>query len=158
MHLFFLVGCEHNFADLSAFSSYFARNFQRHCCTKCSSIVRRLRQIGGFWVVSVRRTELLQRYISITSHYITFRHFKRHLHLKWSGVHQQLHVILNTKWWYVSSGTQKLVKKARFIYFGMDSTWDGCLSSRQCILIFKQSLLFMNFLFWNHIYEGYLRQ
>ena len=31
-------------------------------------------------------------------HYITlhYRHFKRHLHLKWPVVHQQLHVIRNT--------------------------------------------------------------
>ena len=34
----------------------------------------------------------------ITLHYITlhYRHFKRHLHLKWPVVHQQLHVIRNT--------------------------------------------------------------
>ena len=36
--------------------------------------------------------------ISHRLHYITlhYRHFKRHLHLKWPVVHQQLHVIQNT--------------------------------------------------------------
>ena len=35
---------------------------------------------------------------AITLHYIKlhYRHFKRHLHLKWPVVHQQLHVIRNT--------------------------------------------------------------
>ena len=38
------------------------------------------------------------RLVNITFHYITlhYRHFKRHLHLKWPVVHQQLHVIRNT--------------------------------------------------------------
>ena len=36
--------------------------------------------------------------IEPTQHYITlhYRHFKRHLHLQWPVVHQQLHVIRNT--------------------------------------------------------------
>ena len=47
-----------------------------------------------YWLIA-----LLQMWIeTFILHYITlhYRHFKRHLHLKWPVVHQQLHVIRNT--------------------------------------------------------------
>ena len=55
-----------------------------------SSSIRRYRE-GGF------RSGLHPGGLLHTLHtYIHYRHFKRHLHLKWPVVHQQLHVIQNT--------------------------------------------------------------
>ena len=43
----------------------------------------------------------------ITLHYITFCHFKHHLHLKWPVVHQQLHVLEEI--WHQIFATEPLV-------------------------------------------------
>ena len=50
------------------------------------------------WTLSLVVIEPRTWNILVPLHYITlhYRHFKRHLHLKWPVVHQQLHVIRNT--------------------------------------------------------------
>ena len=52
------------------------------------------RRWRGYWRNRIRHRKNLLRWL----HYITlhYRHFKRHLHLKWPEVHPQLHVIRNT--------------------------------------------------------------
>ena len=46
----------------------------------------------------IKKQQRLNCNIPVYFNYITlhYRHFKRHLHLKWPVVHQQLHVIRNT--------------------------------------------------------------
>ena len=70
--------------------------FMTICCDQlfwklfCNCYIRLARPA---WILIIGSVEVDNKWVDITLHY---RHFKRHLHLKWPVVHQQLHVIPNT--------------------------------------------------------------